>query len=145
MQVPGNELAASFIETLQIRDIRYSLEYYGSFLHDIPRRLGTSAPLDAAVKALVASYPFFHNRDFPPEALIYHGRSLRVLRESLNDPVEARSANTLCAVYLITICQVILIPPWAVWNIVTNAIRARVGLGHTMISSTAMERPFLTF
>jgi hypothetical protein len=32
--------------------------------------------------------------------------SLRALRESLNDPVEAQSPNTLCAVYLITICQV---------------------------------------
>ncbi|KAJ5577479.1 uncharacterized protein N7459_006443, partial [Penicillium hispanicum] len=105
VQIPSNELAASFISTLQINDIRYCLGYYGSFLRDIPRRLGTSQALDAAVKALVASYPFFHDRDFPPEALMYHGRSLSVLRESLNDPAEARSANVLCAVYLITICQ----------------------------------------
>jgi hypothetical protein len=106
MQVPDNELASSLIGTLNITDIRYALEYYGYFLKDIPRRLGSSAALDAAVKALVTAYPYFHDRDFPPEALMYYGRSLRSLRDTLDDPTEARSVNTLCAVYLITICQV---------------------------------------
>ncbi|OQE28611.1 hypothetical protein PENSTE_c003G08668 [Penicillium steckii] len=104
-QVPSNELASSLIGSLNITDIRYALEYYGYFLKDIPRRLGNSPALDAAVRALVTAYPYFHGRDFPPEALMHYGRSLRTLRESLNDPVEARSANTLCAVYIITICQ----------------------------------------
>ncbi|KAJ5414734.1 hypothetical protein N7509_001361 [Penicillium cosmopolitanum] len=105
MQVPENELASSLIGTLNITDIRYALEYYGYFLKDIPRRLGSSSALDAAVKALVTAYPYFHDRDFPPEALMYYGRSLRSLRDTLDDPTEARSVNTLCAVYLITICQ----------------------------------------
>ncbi|KAJ5095007.1 hypothetical protein N7532_007298 [Penicillium argentinense] len=105
VQIPNNELASSLIGTLNITDIRYALEYYGYFLKDIPRRLGSSVALDAAVKALVTAYPYFHARDFPPDALLHYGRSLRALRESLNDPSEARSANTLCAVYIITICQ----------------------------------------
>jgi hypothetical protein len=106
MHIPDSELASSLIGTLKITDIRYALEYYGYFLKDIPRRLGSSAALDAAVKALVTAYPYFHSRDFPPEVLMHYGRSLRSLRDTLDDDIEARSVNTLCAVYLITICQV---------------------------------------
>lgn len=99
-------LSASFVDSLKISDIRYDLAYYGPFLHDIPRRLGSSRALDAAVKTLVTAYPYFHGRGFPPCVFVNFGSSLRALRECLSDPVEARSFNTLCAVYLITICQV---------------------------------------
>lgn len=105
-QVPGNALSTSFAKTLTITDVRYDITYYGAFLRDIPRRLGSSAALDASVKAVVTAYPYLHHQNFTPDAYMEYCNSLRALRESLNDPVEARSSNTLCAVYLITICQV---------------------------------------
>ncbi|KAJ5179474.1 hypothetical protein N7492_002684 [Penicillium capsulatum] len=100
-----DSLSTSFVHSLKISDIRYDLAYYGPFLHDIPRRLGSSRALDASVKTLVTAYPYFHGRGFPPSVFVNFGSSLRALRECLSDPVEARSSNTLCAVYLITICQ----------------------------------------
>lgn len=101
-----DNLSASFVHSLKINDIRYDLAYYGPFLHELPRRLGSSRALDAAVKTLVTAYPYFHGRGFPPRVFANFGSSLRALRECLSDPVEARSSNTLCAVYLIIICQV---------------------------------------
>jgi hypothetical protein len=105
-QMPSNELAISFACTLTITDVRYDITYYGAFLKEIPRRLGSSVALDASVKAVVTAYPYFRHQNFSPDVYMEYCNSLRALRESLNDPVEAQSPNTLCAVYLITICQV---------------------------------------
>ncbi|KAJ5232094.1 hypothetical protein N7468_005050 [Penicillium chermesinum] len=107
-QLPTDALLSCFISTLQIHDVRYAITYYGLFLHDLPRRLGQSAALDASVKSLVTSYPYFHKvhgRDFPQEVLVDYGRSLRVLRETLSDPRACHSPDTLCAIYLISVCQ----------------------------------------
>lgn len=65
--------------------------------------------LDAATQALVSLYPFLrglYRREVPRDVLMLYGKSLRALRESLDDPVEVRSPYTLCSVYLISICQV---------------------------------------
>ncbi|KAJ5373710.1 hypothetical protein N7517_005716 [Penicillium concentricum] len=107
-QVPSTEtslMAAAFVAAFQVTDIRYAVAYYGPFLRDIPRRLGSSTVLDSAVRALSTAYPFLHTGSYPPNVLVRYGQSLRALRECLNNPVEARTPNTLCAVYLITICQ----------------------------------------
>jgi hypothetical protein len=99
-------IAAKFIEVLQVTDIRYALVYYGPFFRDIPRRLGQSPVLDSAVHAISAAYPFLHTGSYSPTALARYGKSLRALRECLDNADEARASNTLCAVYLITVCQV---------------------------------------
>ncbi|KAJ6179022.1 hypothetical protein N7519_009483 [Penicillium mononematosum] len=107
-RVPSTDtsrMAAAFVAAFQVTDIRYAMAYYGPFLRDIPRRLGNSTVLDSAVRALSTAYPLLHAGSYSPNALVLYGQSLRALRECLNDPVEARTPNTLCAVYLITICQ----------------------------------------
>ncbi|KAJ5786979.1 hypothetical protein N7457_001969 [Penicillium paradoxum] len=98
-------LGAAFVAAFEVTDIRYAVAYYGPFLREIPRRLGNSTVLDAAVRALSTAYPFFHKGSYPPVVLGLYGQSLRALRECLNNPVEAQTPNTLCALYLITICQ----------------------------------------
>ncbi|KAJ5169235.1 uncharacterized protein N7482_004829 [Penicillium canariense] len=105
MQIPGDKLAALFANTLANTDVRYDITYYGVFLKEIPRRLGHSVALDASVKAVVTAYPYFRHQNFGADAYMEYCNSLRALRESLNDPVQARSLDTLCAVYLISICQ----------------------------------------
>ncbi|KAJ5263877.1 hypothetical protein N7478_011482 [Penicillium angulare] len=67
--------------------------------------LGSNRALDAATKALVAVYPHFRGSDVAPNALQCYGTGLRVLRETLNEPGQACSPYTLCAIYLMTICQ----------------------------------------
>lgn len=108
-RVPSTDtsiMAAAFVAAFQVADIRYAMAYYGPFLRDIPRRLGNSPVLDSAVRALSTAYPFLHTGSYTPNVLFLYGQSLRALRKCLNNPAEARSPNTLCAVYLIIICQV---------------------------------------
>jgi hypothetical protein len=100
------KLAAAFVAALQVNDIRYGVSYYGAFLRDVPQRLGSSVVLDSAVKAVSTAYPILRTGSVPPNALVHYGQSLRALRECLNNPSEARTAHTLCALYLITVCQV---------------------------------------
>ncbi|CAI7594455.1 unnamed protein product [Penicillium discolor] len=107
-RVPSTDtsiMAAAFVAAFQVADIRYAMAYYGPFLRDIPRRLGNSPVLDSAVRALSTAHPFLHTGSYTPNVLFLYGQSLRALRKCLNNPAEARSPNTLCAVYLIIICQ----------------------------------------
>lgn len=110
---PNNELtrlAAAFTARVNApMDPRYSLLWaYGLFLIDVPRRLGTNEALDAAASALVTAYPgvLCPREDVRPQALADYSQALKALRKCLNDPVEAYSANTLCAVMILLICQV---------------------------------------
>jgi hypothetical protein len=145
-QMPGNELAISFANTLTITDVRYDITYYGAFLKEIPRRLGSSVALDASVKAVVTAYPYFRHQNFSPDAYMEYCNSLRALRESLNDPIEAQSPNTLCAVYLITICQVRHFVIRFSYSVLTHtdSFNYRAGLEDTMISLKATVKQLLT-
>lgn len=108
-RIPSNKVTAvtkAFISVLEVKDIRYDFGVYGNFLALIPSRLGTSAALDASVNAISTSYASIYSRKSNVEALESYGRGLKALRVSLNDPVEAKSANTICAFYLMMICQV---------------------------------------
>lgn len=95
-----------FIWTLGVQDIRYGLGVYGEFLRDIPRRLGTNEALDTAVGALTSAYPMLYTRQPSVEALSKYVQAIRALRICVEDPVQARCPNTLCAIYLMMICQV---------------------------------------
>lgn len=114
-RLPDNGVLSCFISALQVHDVRYDITYYGLFLQDLPRRLGHSPALDASIKSLVTSYPYFHSvpgREVPQEVFVNFGNSLRVLRETLSDPKECHSPDTLCAIYLISVTQVrIYVPP----------------------------------
>ncbi|KAJ5640411.1 hypothetical protein N7528_000036 [Penicillium herquei] len=106
-QVPIDPLTLSFVNTLEIRHLCFDISCYGPFLKDLPRRFGSSPALDAAGAALVASYPYFKNNDIPRPVLARFVKALKVLRECLSDPAEACSPNTLSAIYLISICQIL--------------------------------------
>ncbi len=106
---PSNEstmIMGAFCSALRITDVRYDLGVYGTFIKDIPRRIGTNAALDASVKAITSTYSAVHKRSKTVESLEHYVDALEVLRNTLNDPMEAGSANTLCAMYLMMVCQV---------------------------------------
>jgi hypothetical protein len=98
----------AFVSVLQVDDLRYDLKTYGTFLLDVPQRLGNNRALDAAANTLTSAFPFLHTRNYPPHVLTRHNKSLRTLRSCLDDPAQAQTSNTLCAIYLIVICQVVL-------------------------------------
>jgi hypothetical protein len=114
--MPSNEgslLADALVSKLQAwDDLRFHLTWtYGIFLEEIPRRLGSNAALDTAVNALVCAHSQLNTsagivRIADPEALTKYNHAVRTLRICLDDPVKAREASTLCAVYLLMICQV---------------------------------------
>lgn len=90
-------------------DLRYNLTWaFGTFIQEVPRRLGENAALDAAATSLALSHVRYSTgrRDPAPEEIKAHINALSVLRKCLNDPVVARDANTLCAVMLLLFAQV---------------------------------------
>lgn len=90
-------------------DLRYNLTWaFGTFIQDVPRRLGKNAALDAAATSLALSHVRYSTgrEDAAPEELKAYVNALSVLRRCLDDPVVARDANTLCAVMLLLFSQV---------------------------------------
>ncbi|KAJ4395883.1 hypothetical protein N0V93_000098 [Gnomoniopsis smithogilvyi] len=98
-------VAGGLVWALGVTDIRYELSIYGDFLQDIPRRLGRNAALDSSVAALTTSFEAIHVLHKPPEVFNKYARALWSLRRCLDDPVEAQSPETLCAIWMIVICQ----------------------------------------
>lgn len=94
------------VSALEVTDLRYSLSCYGDFLSHVPSRIGKSDALDASVKALVTTLPYQYNGQMPPGALVSYVDALKTLRLCLNDSKKALTVETLCAIYLIMICQV---------------------------------------
>jgi len=75
----------------------------------IPQRLGVNEALDTSVKALISTHTYYCLRqENITEALTKYSRALYVLRVSLDDPIQARTPEVLCAVYLLLICQGLL-------------------------------------
>lgn len=103
-------IAGALISILQIKDQRSNLGFYGHFFDDIPKRLGFNRALDASVKALTTAFPFHHTRVLPSGTLNHYVDALRATRNTLNDSVEAKPSNTLCAMYLILVCSVSMAP-----------------------------------
>ncbi|KAA8642880.1 uncharacterized protein ATNIH1004_009639 [Aspergillus tanneri] len=101
----GTATASALVTILDITDVRYELTYYGEFLKDIPRRLGTNDVLDASVTALTYAYPSLRTSQPSPEALNKYVNALKTLRLGLQDPVKMRTMEALCGIYLIVVCQ----------------------------------------
>lgn len=76
---------------------------------DLPRHVGSSKALDAAISAFVAGFGTMRNRTAPKvKALDRYIDALGTLREAISDPNQAHSLDNMCAIYLVAICQVSL-------------------------------------
>lgn len=106
---PSNEvgfLLSELVNKLEVKDIRFDLCWaYGNLLKEIPPRLGLNSALDASVVALTTACSDLSARRKPHAALIKYGSALNALRGVLNDPFLAQAPETLCAIYIIWICQ----------------------------------------
>jgi hypothetical protein len=122
--LPSNEqtlLASALVEKLnESTDSRYCLSWiYGGYLADIPKRLGRSKALDAAVAALVSAHSNYVacQKFVSPEALSRYSHAITTLRLCLDDRTQACTAETLCAVTLLPLCQVINCPSKSKWPV----------------------------
>ena len=111
-------------------DLRYNLTWaFGTFIQEVPRRLGENAALDAAATSLALSHVRYSTgrRDPAPEEIKAHINALSVLRKCLDDPVVARDANTLCAVMLLLFCQVSFISYRTAFGNITDKQQQMLG------------------
>lgn len=111
---PSNELTAltsAFVRTIKrTTDLRYNLWWsFGSFLEDLPRRLGVDEALDRAVDALTTGHADFCVSQAPSiVTMSKYSHALRSLRICLDDPVHAQSSNTLAAGMILLVCQMFM-------------------------------------
>ncbi|KAM7192662.1 hypothetical protein V8F33_008273 [Rhypophila sp. PSN 637] len=106
--LPSNKTtldATRFVSALQVTDVRFDLRIYGPFFVELPRRLGRNSALDASVRALSVSFPAVQTHRYTTDMYKAYGEALGCLRAALGDAATAGSVETLCAVYLIVICQ----------------------------------------
>ncbi|KAI8718058.1 Zn(2)-C6 fungal-type domain-containing protein [Fusarium sp. LHS14.1] len=104
---PTNIITNTLISRLEITDLRYDITCYGDFLRHIPARLGRNEALDTSADALATTFSTLHRPQGHQsvDALTKYVRALKSLRVVLSDPRKARTPETMCAVYLIMICQ----------------------------------------
>lgn len=92
-------------------DCRYDPSFrYGNFLFAIPRRLGRNKALDAATAALLARHAEAALRQdqtvSQAPVVAAYGQALSALRTTLDEPDQASSIETICAILILTFCQV---------------------------------------
>ncbi|KAL2062053.1 hypothetical protein VTL71DRAFT_6319 [Oculimacula yallundae] len=100
-------MIGAFCSALEVTDVRYDLGVYGTFMRDIPRRIGSSVALDASIRAVTSTYSSLQTRSKTVDALECYVDGLEVLRKTLcaHDPSQTMSANNLCAMYLMMVCH----------------------------------------
>ena len=100
-------ISNAFVATLRMNEPEFHLITLGGLLFSqIPQRLGLNEALDTSVQALTSAYSSLQLRDNQIEARAKYGSALRALRMCLQDSQKAFTASTLCAIYLLLICQV---------------------------------------
>lgn len=96
-------LSYSLFDSIEAENPSLCLNNIGSFVSQIPQRLGTNTALDDATTCLLSSYsalfksPVAHRKIDPK----LYGRALRSLQKALEDPEQCRSTTTLCATILL--------------------------------------------
>ena len=101
-------VSMSLVNKIQTRHSRFEINWArGSFLDDVPRRLMHSPALAVATEAFMLAIPSTEvSHTLSRRRLRSYTSALYATRLALSHPVEAYSMNTLCAVYLLWICQV---------------------------------------
>ncbi|KAL4922785.1 hypothetical protein BDW62DRAFT_196788 [Aspergillus aurantiobrunneus] len=102
---PKAPARADFIEVLEVTDIRYDVTWYGPFLETLPRRIGSSPALDAAIGAVTSAVKGLRTGRNSPDAMTRYVKGWKALRTCLSDPEQTKSIHTVCAIYLMMICQ----------------------------------------
>ncbi|KAK2594556.1 hypothetical protein QQS21_007728 [Conoideocrella luteorostrata] len=94
------------IQTLEVDDPRFCIVSLGGFFEDVPRRLGRNDALDAATRAFSATMAVVRTGEVTVPMLSSYGKALAALRSVfVKGGEERQSVETLCAIYLVMICQ----------------------------------------
>ena len=129
--------ASAFCSALDVTNVRYGLSVYGEVFKTIPRRLRSNSALDTFVNALTIAFTSVYSRRQSPKILESSIQALKLLEKYLNNSITAGFANTLCAVYLMMICQVNIFPEKAA---AIKLIWTRDGYDSVMTIVLVMEK-----
>ncbi|KAF4967250.1 hypothetical protein FSARC_5162 [Fusarium sarcochroum] len=99
------QLISRLVSTLEIKDIRYDIMSYGTFILDLPRHVGSSPAVDASIAALVSSFDVLRDTRSRPGALALHINAVSTLRKSLQDTSQACTTSNMAAIWLIYVCK----------------------------------------
>lgn len=117
LHIPYNvesHLIKSLVELLSITDLRFDVTCYGAFLQGLPARIGSSRVLDAAAYAFTTCAADLRcntqKKGLSLKVLSHYQYALEMLSGSLAGShvgvVHSHTSHTLCAIYLVMICQV---------------------------------------
>ncbi|WXC54165.1 hypothetical protein SNK03_000170 [Fusarium graminearum] len=99
-------ISGNLVHILNLDDPAFDISTFGSFVVDLPRHVGSSKSLDAAISAFIAGFGTLQNRTLSKvNALDRYVFALKTLRETMNDPIQANTKDNMCAIYLVAICQ----------------------------------------
>ena len=105
-----SNLVGALVQTIKpTTNLSWNIAWtYGPLFLDVPQRLGISEALDAAVWTLVSGHSDLRSQSpqVSERTLELHGIALKALRKCLHNPAKAHTTETLCAVYLLLVCQV---------------------------------------
>lgn len=100
-------ISGNLVHILNLDEPAFDISTFGSFVVDLPRHVGSSKSLDAAISAFIAGFGTLQNRTLSKvNALDRYVFALKTLRETMNDPIQANTKDNMCAIYLVAICQV---------------------------------------
>ncbi|KIW82560.1 hypothetical protein Z517_05587 [Fonsecaea pedrosoi CBS 271.37] len=103
-------LASAFADKIKpTLGVQYNLAWtYGDYLNHVPARLGMNEALDSATDTFLTAFATLADplgTRSNPVLLEKYGQTLAILRRCLDDPVKARSPETLCAILFLWNCQ----------------------------------------
>ncbi|OAG03637.1 uncharacterized protein CC84DRAFT_1197332 [Paraphaeosphaeria sporulosa] len=109
---PHHELARALIEAMETDDAGYSISDFGSFMHEVPCRIGRNAALDTAVACLLRTRSALLSKNTLDNLQTpkYYLAAVQRLQRSLEDPVEGMSSNTLCAAVILSLVEALAGP-----------------------------------
>jgi hypothetical protein len=103
---PTTQVAGVFISRLEVQDVRYDVSTFGRFLLLLPQRTYSNEALETAMDAFSTAFSYDNYQGYSINWLRKYNRSIKALRDHLNTPDKATTAETLCAIYLLLLAQV---------------------------------------
>ncbi|KAF2876582.1 hypothetical protein BDV95DRAFT_230550 [Massariosphaeria phaeospora] len=106
------ELACALIDALGTGNVGHRLSAFGSFIREVPSRIGHNTALDAAAACIVYAHSSMVHKKNANEIANpqLYLRAVQNLQQCLEDPQQGMSSNTLCASVLLGLVEALAGP-----------------------------------
>lgn len=103
-----HELSRALVATITAGSVGLQMSVFGSFIQEVPARIGHSPALDAAVAVLINAHTSLTYKKTSDDvvSINLYLRAIKTLQNCLEDSQEGMSTNTLCASVLLGLVEV---------------------------------------